>query len=67
LNYKPVAFKAGKVRSHRVISEVQRVRKFVYSALSSTQELKDFSSRTFEQAVSPAYIFHQPKDHVYSY
>jgi len=58
LDHESVALKAGKVRSHRIIGQVQRVREFVHGALSSPEELKDFSPGTFEQAVSPAYMFH---------
>jgi hypothetical protein len=58
LDHQSVALKAGKVRSDRVVGHAQRVREFVHSALSSPEELKDFSPGTFEQAVSPAYMFH---------
>jgi hypothetical protein len=58
LQHESVALKARKVRTHRVISQVQRARQIVYGGLSRPEELKDFSPSTFEQAVSPAYIFH---------
>jgi hypothetical protein len=58
LDHESVALEAGKVRSHRVIGEAQRVREFVHSALSSKEEFKDFSPGGFEQAAPPAYMFH---------
>ena len=58
MDYEPVALQAGEVRSHRVVGQVQRVREFVHSALSSPEKLKNFPPGTFEQAVSPAYMFH---------
>ena len=58
LGYESVAFKAGKVGTHSVVSQVESVSKFVYGPLARAQELKDFSTGTFEQAVAPAYILH---------
>src|SRR5262249_43506 len=66
VDHKSVTLKAGKMSAHRVIRQVQRFGEFVHSGLSSQKELKDFPPCTFEEAVSPAYMFHQLKDHVNS-
>jgi hypothetical protein len=58
LGDKPVALKTGKVRAHRIISQVQRIGEFVDCAFPTSKELEDFPAGTFEQAVTPAYIFH---------
>jgi len=67
LRHQPVAFKAGKVRSHGVISKVQFFCEFVHCAFSCAQEVEDFPSRAFEQPLPPAYIFHYIKDYDGSY
>jgi hypothetical protein len=61
--HQPVAFKAGKVRSHGIISKVQFFCELVHGALSCAQKVEDFPSRAFEQPLPPAYIFHYTKDY----
>ena len=63
MDYESVALQAGKVRSHGVISQAQGLSEIVHCAFSRPQKLKDFPSRAFEQALPPAYMFHQIKDH----
>ena len=67
LRHQPVSFKAGKVRSHGVISKVQFFCELVHGAFSCVQKVEDFPSRAFEQPLPPAYIFHYIKDHGVSY
>jgi hypothetical protein len=63
MNYEPVAFQAGKMRSHSVVGQAQLFCEFVYRPVSYTQKVQDPASRTFEQPLPPAYMFHRTKDH----
>src|SRR5262245_45425792 len=63
LCHESVALKAGKVRPHSVISQIQFFSELVYSAFSCAQKLEDFPSGAFEQPLPPAYMFHYTKDH----
>jgi hypothetical protein len=58
LGHEPVALKAGQMRAHCIISQVQRVGEFIHCAFPSSKDFEDFPAGTFEQAVTPAYIFH---------
>ena len=58
MDYEPVALQAGKMRAHGVISQAQSLSQIVHRAFSCPQKLKDFPSRTFEQPLPPAYMFH---------
>ena len=63
MDYEPVALQAGEVRSHRVVGQLQLFCEFVYGPVLCTQKVQDSSSRTFEQPLAPAYMFHRIKDH----
>ena len=63
MDYEPVPLQAGKVRSHSVVGQAQLFCEFVYRPVSRTQKVQDSSSRTFEQPLPPAYMFHKVKDH----
>jgi hypothetical protein len=58
LRHESVALKAGKVRSHGVISQTQFFCKLVHSAFPFAQQVEDFTPRAFEQPLPPAYMFH---------
>src|SRR5437764_10326847 len=58
MDYESVALQAGKVRSHSVVGQAQFFCEFVYRPISCPQEIQDFPSRTFEQPLPPAYMFH---------
>jgi len=63
MDYEPVALQAGKVRAHSVVGQVQLFCEFVYRPISCPQKVQDSPSRTFEQPLPPAYMFHLVKDH----
>ena len=63
MNYEPVTLQAGKVRPHSVVGQAQLFCEVVYRPISRTQKVQDSSSRTFEQPLPPAYMFHRIKDH----
>jgi hypothetical protein len=61
MDYEPVALQADKVRSHSVVGQLQLFCQFVYRPISRPQKIQDSSSRTFEQPLPPADMFHQIK------
>ena len=63
MDCEPVALQTCEVRSHGVVGQEQLFCEFVYRPISCPQKVQDSSSRTFEQPLPPAYMFHLVKDH----